>query len=72
MSRFERVWHNFLRMMIVLADMNDRSTGSEQLSCGDGDRLKLLYNVNGLQCFHFLIGDQKGERKKEKNKNKIK
>jgi len=28
--------------------------------------------VNALQCFHFLIGDQKGERKKEKNKNKIK
>jgi len=25
----------------VLADMNDRSTGGEQLSCGDGDRLKL-------------------------------
>ena len=28
--------------------------------------------MNGLQCFYFLIGGQKGERKKEKNKNKIK
>ena len=41
MSGFERVWPNFPRMMIVLADMNDRSTGGEQLSGGDGDRLKL-------------------------------
>jgi len=40
-SGFERIWPNFPRMTIVLADTNDRSTGDEQLSCGDGDRLKL-------------------------------
>ena len=40
--------------MIVLADMNDRSTGGEQLSCGDGDRLKLLY-YNSNNYFYNLV-----------------